>query len=464
MVFPLNAPHLSSSSRNKQVATLHRQLRGSKSLKAISQKSLNSGLRAQRFDLKLLKQPRSAESEVYRLCIRLQASHALSIQMKLGTDTKPASLIGALFFCENGGQGIERFELPFDGRLSKRVWRLFSEQLHEVISRPRSSKPESLVQNFNGQRANQDSYHAMGSPMMQPDQADSSGFAMSPPPIEIQAPIEESFIPMKAAEAPPQMSSPQATMTESSRIYLGGGARFLTKSFLYKTAPESRVLRGGLRYDSQWLIGWGVNALLRPFGGSSQALRGLTLSGAFSRFTYESIRIIRSPFDPPIRVNAPSDLSRWSGGLAYAYPIRTSRQAHQVGFSLTYHGELMNLTPNPEYLGLDLHLIDLSVFGEFVLTPSTLYLTLEGGIRPFASLGNRVTELGSSAESYGGSSSIGFRYRSSDGITLGLKLQLALLYSSPKGEGRGGRIGTEARDQTIALDLNLGFSSNPIHQ
>ena len=271
-------------------------------------------------------------------------------------------------------------------------------------------------------------------------------------------------LPMQPPEPKPLMSAPEATMTESSRLYMSGGARFLTKSYTYNTAVESRVLRGGLRYDSQWLIGWGIDAHLRLFSGESQVLRGLSLRSSFSRFTYDSIRVIRSPFDPPIKVPTPSDLSRWSAGFIYAYPLRTASQAHQVGFGLTYHGELMNLTYNPEYLGLDLHLADLSLFGEFVLSPSTLYLTLEGGVRPFASLGNRVTELGSSAESYGGSSSIGLRYRSSDGLTLAFKFHLALLYSTPIGEGRGGRLGTEAKDQTISLDISLGYSSDPVHQ
>ena len=464
ITFPLSAPHLTKKMIDRQTRSLNKRIKKSRVVTPISLGDVKAGVREQRFNLNRLKRPVDATSDVYRLCIRLQTKYALSVQMKLGTDRQPARLIGAIFFCRSTDLGIERFELPFEGRLSKRVWRLFTEQLSETLSRPRKPRqspsrserrpPSQFTTTITPNTRPQTSPQY---PRIQPREPQMAPMApMSAPNVE-----RRTMIPMPRAEPPPVMSSPESMMTESSRFLMTGGPRFLTKSFSYQTATESRVLKGGLSYDSQWLIGWGGNFLFRPFSGDRQLLRGLTLRGSFSRFSYDSIRVIRSPFDPPIKVKAPSDLSRWSGGFAFAYPLRTARQAHQIGFSLMYYGELMNLTPNPEYLGLDLHLIDLSLFGEFVLSPGSLYLNLEGGIRPFASHGNRVTELGSSAESYGGASSIGVRYRSPDGLTLSFKLQLAVLFSTPIGEGRGGRVGTEAKDQTISLGLDLGYSSNP---
>ena len=140
IVLPLSAPHLNRSMIDRQTRTLIKLINKRRTIGAISLKSVKRGITSQGFNLKQLKRPNAVAGEISRLCIRLQSSHALSIQMKLGTDKKPARLTAALFFCKGRAQGIERFELPFEGRLSPRVWRLLIEQLYDALSRPRSRR------------------------------------------------------------------------------------------------------------------------------------------------------------------------------------------------------------------------------------------------------------------------------------------------------------------------------------
>ncbi len=461
VIFPIRAPHLSPRQIEEQTQSLIEVSQHLNRFHGIPYHEVSRRLRQHRSLPKLLNRPTSALSEVRRICMGLRSVYALSIKMKLGTDRQPATLIGALFFCRDRNGRIERFELPFEGRLSRKVWTIFGELVEEEISRlPRQRVSQRRVA------------FPAPTPPRSPPVSQSFSPPVPPPrptPIPMDMPSsppkrESNPLTMSAPQPPTKMSAPENLMTESSRIEISGGARFLTKSFVYETKQNSRILQGGLSYDTQWLVGWGGKLQFRPFGGAAQALRGLSLFGSYERYTYESIRIYRSPISSSTKVNLPSDLNRWSGGFKYGYPLQTQQRTHQMGFSISYHGTLMNVAPNQEYLGLDTHLVDLGLFGEFVLSPSVFYLLLQSGFRPVASFGNRVTELGASAESYGASSGIGFRYRSAEGITLGLMIHLSFLFSEPVGEGRGGRIGESARDQTLSVDIDLGLSSNPTHQ
>ena len=137
ITFPLSAPHLTKKMIDRQTRSLNKRIKRSRVATPLSLRDVKAGVREQRFNLNRLKRPVDATSDVYRLCIRLQTKYALSVQMKLGTDRQPARLIGAIFFCRSSDLGIERFEVPFEGRLSKRIWQIFTEQFSETLSRPR---------------------------------------------------------------------------------------------------------------------------------------------------------------------------------------------------------------------------------------------------------------------------------------------------------------------------------------
>ena len=269
---------------------------------------------------------------------------------------------------------------------------------------------------------------------------------------------------MSATAPPLEVNRPMPTFTpiEGSRFQLFAGGRLLSKSLIYETKANTRSLTGGIRYETLWLPGWGIKLAFRPFSSPDGSPGRLALYGSFERYVFQSVRIVNSLFDSPERLYLPSDLNRWQAGFRYSYPLPTANRIHQIGLSVSYHGALMNIAPNSEFLGLDTHLTELGIFGEFTILPQHFYLELGGGFHPLASLGNRVEEFGASSENYGLAAWVGFRYRSQSGLTLSLMLHLDFLFSEPIGTGRDGRIGETARDQTISLDFDIGFSSSPI--
>ena len=149
------------------------------------------------------------------------------------------------------------------------------------------------------------------------------------------------------------------------------------------------------------------------------------------------------------------------GKNALCISIQAGSLVHQGGIQITYHGSLMNIEQNTDFLGLDMHRGEFGIFGEFVVKPRRFYLGLNTGFYPFVYLGNRSQEFGKSAESYGLNSKLNFRYRSDDGLSLNFYFKLDFTFIDPSGEGRDGRFGKSARDQTISLGLDLGYSSQP---
>ena len=96
-----------------------------------------------RLCLYTLRKPKKAQWSVKRLCYTLKSDYALAVSMKLGTDTKPAKLVAVLFRCNRPSIKIEYVTLPFEGRLSKQVWRILSEDLEEVLTSPDYSRRSS---------------------------------------------------------------------------------------------------------------------------------------------------------------------------------------------------------------------------------------------------------------------------------------------------------------------------------
>ena len=222
-----------------------------------------------------------------------------------------------------------------------------------------------------------------------------------------------------------------------------------------------------MRYETSWLSGWGLQLLLRPLESTLVSPSRFAIFGRFERYTYESTRIINNLFrDSEGAISAvslvlPSVLTRWTGGFRYTFPIRAIQRTHQIGLIAAYHGTLMDIQNNTDFLGLDMHQAEIGLLGDFVITPSRFYLILSGGFRPIVSLGNRESEFGATSDNYGISSRIEFLYRGLDGLALGFYLNLDFVFIDTNGEGRDGRIGNLAKDQTISIGLALGFCSSP---
>jgi hypothetical protein len=465
IVFPLQAPHLEQRQLNHQTDLLRKAVRSVKGLSPSSSKRSRRVIRNLKFNLSLLRKPRKAETKIKQLCLKLKIPYALSVMMKLGTDKKPAKLLGSLFFCDHITSRIERFELPFEGKLSKRIWDVFSDVLDEALNRKLATSHYSKSTTAQSRFRSQSSYSLNSRHRISPISPASSS------PMRPSTPT----VPMTPPTPPPPMMPPPTigrsktnhtfTSMETPRFTFMIGGCLLSKSFLYDTAKDTRSLQGGIRYETSWLTGWGLQLAFRPFKSTIDAPSQFSIFGHFERYKYESTRVINNLYSGDqntVRLVLPSDLSRWQAGFKYNYPIKAGQRTHQTGILVAYHGTLMNIQSNADFLGLDVHQAEIGISGDFVVIPRTFNLTLIGGFRPLIFLGNREKELAMKSDSYGISSRVAFHYRGEDGLSLGVHLNLNFIFIELEGMGRDGRVGKEARDQTISLGFTIGFRSSPV--
>ena len=485
VLLPFQAPHLSKSQLNKQTKILYKKLQKIRGIKMIPLSQSKRTIRRQKFALTLLKKPTKAKWSVKRLCYALKSNYAISVSMKLGTDTKPAKLVAVLFRCQNSEEALDYISLPFEGRLSKQVWTILSEDLEELLTSPEPQRrPTSSYASTNTTPAyrnqtqsNRNLYprpSRQTPPLPPPSVMPPANTGMLPPNPSMS--VSPSRVPRNfnepnyALQADPSlnsrlqidtpMTSGQARM-EASRFQVFAGSRVLTKVISYSTQADSRSLQGGLRYESGWLNGWGAQLQTRL-----SRSRRLSVFGEYELYNFTSFRMINNLFTVPGTIETKSlalqsSLKRWSGGFRYAHPIQTRSLVHQGGLQVVYQGSLMDIENNTDFLGLDMHRAEFGIFGEFIVSPERFYLALNTGFYPFVYLGNRSEEFGASAESYGINSKINFRYRSDDGLSLNLYIKLDFTFIDPIGEGRDGRLGKTARDQTISIGLDLGYASPP---
>ncbi len=480
LVFPFQAPHLSHAQTEQQTRLLYRKTQKIRGLSIIPLSQAQRAIRRQNFKLKELKKAQKSQWSVKRLCIAVQSEFALSVSMKLGTDYKPAKLLGVLFRCGRSEQSIDYLELPFEGKLSSQLWTIFSESLEELITSPTRKKvsktqtaplPNTEYLSSSGRWSPQTRHqeaNSVSSRIPQPIQLNQPSMNVSNPTLPMTAPTSSNNIRVESSQtlesAAVAMDDPLQEIPsriEASRFQILAGARLLTKNLSYTTRPESRSLQGGLRYQSSWLTGWGAQLTLRP-----SPSRRLTLMAEYEQFSFTSERMINNLFtvsgvEETKSLAFKTNLRRWSGALRYTYPIRTQTLVHQSGIQLAYHGTLMDIEQNTDFLGLDMHQAELGIFGEFVIKPKRFYLALNAGFYPFVYLGNRSEEFGKAAETYGLNSKISFRYRSTDGISISFYIKLDFTFIEPNGTGRDGRVGESAKDQNLSLGLNIGYASSP---
>lgn len=447
-VFPLSAPHLSKNQLRKQTELMRKALQRRKRFRPTSIKSTRQVLDARRSLLKKLKQPLKVPDEVRRACRAGGGEFAVSVYMVLGTDNKPAKLKGALFFCLDPQRQPELFEVPFEGRLTQRVWKIFAESADHTSQRRAKRRLEL------------DSERSQSS---QPP---------PPPPQIIPPPLTEMSAPPPPLELKPEPKpkpnpEPQEEVLLSPLAHpqfaLWVGGRLFVRDFLYDTAKGSALLRGGIRYSSAWLPGWGLRVITRPFKLPRHPLLGrLSLLAEYENYQFNSVYIIPNPFGKDGQEKLPTTLNRWGAGMRFSHGLSTGARIHLINIELKYRGLKLALSENPEYLGTDYHIVELNILGIFSLIPGKLWFDLGGGFLPWVGLGDTLEEVGESAQNIGANALMGVRYRFNHGLSLGLSLALDFVFYDLEGEGRSGRLGESARDQIISLRVEAGWMSDPL--
>ena len=415
--------------------------------------------------LKKLGKPSRIQDDVRRACRSAKGYYALSVYMQLGTDDKPAKLNGAIFFCRDALRRLERFELPFEGRLTQRVWRIFAEVAEETLSRPPSRRPLLTV------REGSD-------PVPRPRERRRLEVNRTPPLSTSMPPPPPSLSPIQPRRPPPSTSrleviSPNSAQQRGSsaspflevpRLSIWFGGRVFVRDFLYNTAPTSALLQGGIRYSSGWLPGWGGRVVLRPLSPRNTAFLGrVALLGEFEMYRFDSLYVIPDPFGRDGEDRLPSNLVRWATGIRVSHGLSTGRRAHTIGLELKYRSLDLKLSKNPHYLGVEYAIFELNLMGELVLLPRRLWLDLSGGVQPWIGLADTVQEVGEESQTIGASTKMGVRYRAQGGLSLGVHLGIDFVFYDIQGEGRSGRVGESARDQIITINLDLGWMSEVHH-
>ena len=502
-VFELDAPHLSKSELSAQTLIFARILKGTGELEPVSSRRVARAIRQKRFRKKSLLKPTRSLFPVCNLTKRTKTYIAVSMSMKLGTDKKPAQLNGIFYQCVPRPR-FQRFSLPFEGRLTKRVWRIFAEMMLEVMTSPQTEQPstrlppsslstapfQSVPRSTSPQRrppSRTKRPPLSSSPVSPPLRPSISPPTMAPPQTrrpQGMPPAPLSRLPTTMQPAPPRFASPKprpptpmmppaptatgrsmerpdtSSYLDQPRWQLWGGGRLYLRNFEYQTAANSPLLRGGISYQSGAVLGWGTRASLRPFGGNPQSRLGrLILSGGFESFRFTTLQALPDPFGIDDLRELPSVLNRWQGSMGYLHPFLASNRLHAFGLAFHYQGSQFLISSNPEYNGFQRHQVGLDLSASFTVIPSKLWLDLKLGFSPWAGLDAMIEELGAQASSVGVSAQMGFRYASTDGFSLGLLFDLDYLFSAIEGEGRGGRIGSSATDQMIIVSLEAGYSS-----
>lgn len=456
-VFPLDAPHLSGREALKQTHLLLKEINRTRDLKPVELKRVQRATKRARLSQKTLSRPREALEAVCSLTRKTKSAYALSVLMKLGTDRAPPVLIGSLYFCRTPRR-VERFEVPFEGRLNKGVWSIFTELLLETYTRP----PDLVSGSSSYPQATSPEDSPAPAPLFSPPPSTLTPQAQPSPIGGISPPDQTVTTSPSPSTDQPLLSPPSALVLDQPRFTLSGGARFYLRDFSYETAQRSPLLKGGIQYRSGWIIGWGGRISLRPLSGNTRTHLGrFALTGDFEHYQFTSLRTLPDPFGEDDQSELVSSFLRWGAGLKYSVPFSSGNRAHAAGAEFTFRSGSFLVLNNPEYNGFQRLQVEMSIFGSLTLFPRHLWLNLKLGVSPWASLGESTSELGTEAQHLGASAEMGVHYRSEVGISLGTFIHFDYLLSEITGRGRGGRVGEVATDQMITGGVSLGFSSSP---
>ena len=236
-------------------------------------------------------------------------------------------------------------------------------------------------------------------------------------------------------------------------IRIGGIA--LSRNFSYTANPASLIFaEGGIDYELGLVPGFALDAHLAPFAHKRGAVRGLGFRVLYEKAFFKTLQTVTKDDGSETTTLLESRHYHVAGQLTYRHVFRSRTEigGYIGGGNLTFE-----LAENAEYAGASYGYIELGMQGFVPL--GTPHFGFEGraGILPYASLGDSVEELGSSATIFGYRVSGGLEGRLPMGLTFSAGAEYTLFQSDVTGEGRGGRIGQSASDGYVTLRFLGGY-------
>lgn len=238
-------------------------------------------------------------------------------------------------------------------------------------------------------------------------------------------------------------------------LRLHAGLAFQSRDFDYTADPASPLFaEGGIQYASSIVPGIAIDVegypLARLVGG---AARGIGLGLRFEKVFLETEQTVTGPDGNQTVATLETSHSHVLPRLLYRYLFGNGAEVGgHVGFGFLG----FEIQENPEYNGVSYTYLTVGANGTIPLGTPLLAVDLRAAVLPYVGVGDSVDELGAEASSfgfrlYGGVASV------IDAISVQFGIEYTGISTEISGEGRGGRIGTEATDRYFGARLMGGY-------